>query len=1710
MRVEGIVQRRAGLAAVTVAGIALAAATGAAAGRPEAPARKPPATAATGVSFHQQLLPLFRARCQGCHQPSKSGGGYVMTSFDRLIAGGSSGKPAVVPGKPQASHLLALITPEKGKARMPMNAAPLTPQEIGLVRAWISQGAQDDTARYARARFDQKHPPTYRRAPVLTAIAFSPDGELLAVAGMSEVLLWSRDGSRLAARLIGDAERIESLAFSPDGTRLAVAGGHPATAGSLQVWEVASRKLLRSVPFTADTLRGVSWSPDGKLIAFGCADNTVRAVEADTGKQVLQQGSHTDWVLDTVFTQDGKHLVSVGRDRTVKLTEVETQRFVDNITSITPGALRGGINGVARHPKRNEILVGGADGAPGLFQVFRQSSRVIGDNANLIREFPTLTGRINDVEVSPDGKRLAAVSSLDGRGEIAVYSYEFDTAIPADILAIESKVSGSRSPQENERLRQFRASGIRLVSRTTVDSSPYALSYHPDGKTLAVAGSDGRVRLLDAEQGKATADFVPVPLTKAAAAAGKRTIVAPRDAAAAEKAAAGSKVVSLTVQPASLRLEGPLAAAQLLATARLADGSSLDVTRLAQRRLSAGLVRVTPAGLITPVADGQASLKLAYGGQVRIIPLRVMGVQQSPKVDFVRDVQPVLSKLGCNAGTCHGSAQGKNGFKLSLRGYDALYDVRSLTDEHAWRRVNVADPDNSLFLLKSVAAVPHAGGKLLSVGDRYYEILRNWVAEGAVLNPKASRVTALRLAPENPVIDAVNSFQQVRVIAQYTDGVSRDVTREAFVESGNTDVASADGGGLLRALRRGEAPVLARYEGAYAATTLTVMGDRKGFQWRQPPSYGPIDDHVIAKWKRMKTLPSDLCTDAEFIRRATLDLTGLPPSSDAVRSFLADPAESRAKRAKLIDDLVGSKEYVEYWTSKWGDLLQVNQKFLAKEGADAFRAWIRDQIATNKPYDEFVASILTATGSNREKPQAAYYKILRDPATTMENTTHLFLGVRFNCNKCHDHPFERWTQDQYYHLAAYFARVRLERDPQSGNRSIGGTAVEGGKPLYEIVKEMSEGEVTHERTREVAPPAFPYPVPAEMPKEATRREQLAAWITSEDNPYFARSYVNRLWGYLFGVGLIEPLDDIRAGNPPSNPELLNHLTRRFVESGFDVQAIVKEICKSRAYQLGIGTHRWNEDDRINYAHAYPKRLPAEVLYDTVHRVTGSLNRLPGLPPGARAAELADAGLDLEGGFFGTFGKPPRESACECERTSGLQLGPVLALINGPTIGKAIQDPQNAIAKLVQEQSDDRKLIEELFLRILNRLPTPAEVAASLETLASIDQDHLKLTAALKTREAEVIPIKARLEQERVQAVEAAKAELAAHERAIAPAVAEKERQKAARTAELELALRTYDQGITGRLADWEKKRSSEPLWTVLDPATLTASTKAKLEKLPDGSVFVSGENATGNYTLTARTSLRGITGIRLEAIPDDRLPRRGPGRAGDGNFVLTELEMYSSPAAGPARKDRVGLQAAQADFSQQNFAVANTIDGRPGDRNKGWAVSPAPGVVHWATFETKAPVGGEGDTILTFVLHHNFSGPEFGLGRFRLSVTTKRSPIGLSLADELRAIVVTPAAQRTPEQVKALQAYYNAVDTGRHERLAAIAVSRQPLPIDPRLKELQEQLELVSRPVPEDARLEQLRRDVQTSNQQLQQRRLTGAQDIAWALINSPAFLFNH
>lgn len=767
----------------------------------------------------------------------------------------------------------------------------------------------------------------------------------------------------------------------------------------------------------------------------------------------------------------------------------------------------------------------------------------------------------------------------------------------------------------------------------------------------------------------------------------------------------------LRLEPASLTLASARDSRKVLVLGVRPDGSVVDVTSEAHWTLPTNGVSQGADRYFTAGAPGEFSAQAEVGTLRASLPIKVSGIEV-PAVDFVRDVEPILSRAGCSAGTCHGSAKGKNGFKLSLRGYDPEFDYQALIDDLSGRRFNRVNVDESLLLQKPLGEVPHEGRQAIQPGSRYHQVLRDWITQGAGMEaPAKHRPTRLEVLPASVDIDLPGRVQEFVILASYPDGTTRDVTREAMLSSNNEEIALVKDG-TLTALRRGEMAVLVRYEGLYSSREVAVMGDRSGFTFQPMPEFNYVDRHLNAKFARMKLNPSELCTDAEFIRRVFLDLTGQPPTADRVRAFLAEATESKRKRELLIDELMGSPAFADFWANKFADLLQCNSENLGQKGVWVFRNWIRSQLVANRPYDQFVRDLILAQGSTFDQPAGNYLRALRDPGKMTEDISQTFLGVRFNCNKCHDHPFERWTQTQYYEFGAFFAQVAFKRGTLGRDRLIRGNETYASDQVSEeiVYHNYNGGEVRHLKTDAVMKPKVPYGEAPETAPGKDRRETFATWLTAPTNPYFAKSTVNRFWSYFFGRGIIAPVDDIRAGNPAVNPELLDALTADFVKQGHDLRQLFRTFCQSRAYQLSIVPNRWNEDDTVNFSHALPRRLSAEQMLDAVAVATGYRPQFKDLPVGFRAVEVPD-GMVGGNDFLTLFGRPKRQSACECERSSNVTLSHALSLINGPTLGECVSNAGNRFAQLVAAGGDDRKIVEEVYLSCLNRPPTDKELAA---------------------------------------------------------------------------------------------------------------------------------------------------------------------------------------------------------------------------------------------------------------------------------------------------------------------------------------------------------------------------------------------------------------
>jgi hypothetical protein len=693
---------------------------------------------------------------------------------------------------------------------------------------------------------------------------------------------------------------------------------------------------------------------------------------------------------------------------------------------------------------------------------------------------------------------------------------------------------------------------------------------------------------------------------------------------------------------------------------------------------------------------------------------------QAPQAEFVNDVVPVFTKLRCNSGGCHGKASGQNGFKLSLLGFEPDYDYTALVKQVRGRRIFPADPEQSLLLLKATGAVPHGGGTRLQVDSEEYRVLRDWIARGAP--PQADSVPVLKrisVSPEQHVMEP-GSEQQLAVTAHYSDGTTRDVTNLAVYESNVAEIADADEDGLVTtAGNRGLFAVMVSFGGQIEVFHGTVpFGDTSASRETTSAASGPdeesgneIDQHLFAQWQRLGIEPSEVVDDATFIRRATLDICGTLPTPEEAAAYVADAAPD--KRARLIDRLLERPEYASYFALKWADLLRNRGRGYStsqqREGTSLFAGWIRDSIATNKPYDQFVSEILTATGSQEENPPTVWYRSVRTTSDYVESIAQAFLGVRIQCANCHHHPAERWSQADYYGLAAAFARVGRK----------GGFA-DAEVPTNEIIYVKQTGEVRHPRTGEVVPPRPLGGPDFTLSRYDDPRRALARWMTAPENPFFARTMANRMWGHFMGRGIIDPIDDFRSTNPPSNPELLDALADQFVQSGYDVKHLIRVICNSYAYRLSAVPNKTNGDDTQSFARFYPRRLPAEVLLDAISQVLEVPTQFPGgpgaFPPGTRSIDLPDENVPVH--FLDVFGRPARTAACECERTDAPALGQALELVGSSEIQRKLADKDGYVEGLVTNGKPDSEKVAEIFRRVFSRPPRTEELAAATEFLQS--------------------------------------------------------------------------------------------------------------------------------------------------------------------------------------------------------------------------------------------------------------------------------------------------------------------------------------------------------------------------------------------------------
>lgn len=758
---------------------------------------------------------------------------------------------------------------------------------------------------------------------------------------------------------------------------------------------------------------------------------------------------------------------------------------------------------------------------------------------------------------------------------------------------------------------------------------------------------------------------------------------------------ASAAAESLVVLPSAVKLDGPEARQTLLAQRSVAGTLVGQVADVRWTSSDEKVVRIVKDQAV-PVADGKATLTAKAGSHSANVSVVVTNAAKPFDPSFRNDVQPVLTRTGCNMGACHGALAGKNGFRLSLRAYDDDGDYTSLTRHALGRRIVPEDPARSLLLLKPTGAVPHKGGERVAVDSPEYRVLVEWIANGAK-PPKSedARVERIEVLPANVTLRA-GATQQLVVMAHFSDGSVRDATRLAKFTAADGTVATVTESGLVKIMGNGESPVTAWFMSKLALATVTVPWEQTvpADVFASASKANFIDELVLEKLRELNVPPSPRASDGEFIRRAFLDTIGVLPTAEETRRFLADGSPD--KRDRLIEHLLSRPEFVDYWAYKWSDLLLVSSRKLRPPAMWAYYGWVRDQVAANAPWDQFARDVVTAKGSTLENGAANFYILHDDPAVMAETASVAFLGMAINCAKCHNHPLEKWTNGQYYGFANLFARVRAKNGSGEGNFSI---------------YAATEGDLVQPLTGR---PQAPTPLdgkPMAIDDPGDRRVALAAWLTSRENPYFARAITNRVWANFMGKGLVEPIDDLRLTNPASNERLLNALASHLADSKFDLKALMRVILRSEAYQRSSTPLPANAKDSRLYARYYPKRLQAEVMLDAFSQVTGAPTSFAGYPAGWRAMQLPDA--NLEHYFLKSFGRAERANTCECEKTVDPSMAQVLHIANGDTINKKCAAANNAIDKLLAAKSSDEQIVEELYLAALCRPPTAKERATVL-------------------------------------------------------------------------------------------------------------------------------------------------------------------------------------------------------------------------------------------------------------------------------------------------------------------------------------------------------------------------------------------------------------
>lgn len=1138
---------------------------------------------------------------------------------------------------PEASRLLAALAPDADPHMPPKKQ--LARAEIATLRDWLEKGAE---------WYEFATPPS-KLAPLpgnyRPSFAVAVTGDKVAVSRGGEIGIYGLESNHvsLIKAFSAHTDSVQALAFSADGTFLASGG-----LGKAVVWETGFE-------ITNDFVTALAFAPTGTVLAV--ADRQmVKLFDVAARKLVASWRAHSDIIYDVEFSRDGQRIVTAGGDRLIKVWDTASQKEIATLEGHTAQVLA-----VAFNTNATQVVSGGSDHALKVWDIATREKII-----TLGRHSAAITA----VAWPDDGEMLFAATDA---GQVFTYKN----------LKAHSGEQSSASGDERK--------------LAEVEEPLWGLG--TDGKWIVAGGQQGTVFAWSVE-GKELARF---GYTNAVSLERGRLARANSRTQFTRTSRPRSDAMALRLDPPEMHLSLDDPFATVLVGAQAANGTVADVTYAARYANNfSDVFEITPALQIRARRPGKGILTAHYGGQQVKATVTVATNSAPAGISFVRDVLPALSKAGCNAGACHAKPEGQNGFKLSVFSYDPKSDYAEIVTDVRGRRVYPAAPEASLLLQKSTAAIPHEGGKRFETGSETYELLARWMREGMPYT-----------LTNEAVLERIEVFPKMRryrkdarqpllVRAQYSDRSARDVTRLATFDSNDKELAKVDDTGVLTVgSLHGQAVIVARYMGFVADSQVLVPSERvlPAGQFARLPRNNFIDELAYSHFQRLGFFPSQLCSDVEFLRRAKLDAIGRLPTAEEVREFLADGASD--KRQRLIAHVLEEPSYADYWANKWADLLRPNPDRVGVKSVFVLDQWLRASFRANKPYDQFVREILLAEGSNHRDGPAVIYRDRREPAELTTMFSQLFLGTRMECAKCHHHPNEKWSQDDFYQFAAFFGPVRQKGAGLS-------PPISGGRETFYFA--AGRGEVKHPVTRAVMSPRPPDGQAMEIPEQVDPRRALADWLMAPENPFFARAAVNRVWANFFGRGLVEPVDDFRISNPCVNSPLLDALARDFAEHRYDLKHLMRTIMESRLYQLSSTPNTSNLGDTKNFSRAYRRRLPAEVLLEAVDDATGVPSSFQAMPAAARALQAWSYKIDSH--FMDAFGRPNSSSDCPCERDTHMSVVQSLHLMHSKDLQAKLSHAKGRARKLAESSKPAEEIVSELYLTTLSRFPSADEVEAA--------------------------------------------------------------------------------------------------------------------------------------------------------------------------------------------------------------------------------------------------------------------------------------------------------------------------------------------------------------------------------------------------------------